>query len=189
MQKSEKSSDPNREYLFLGETPLWKWLVKAMLGEKRPSQPTRIACLVQWGISIFLIAWHGLRFFALSNRALIEEKKGIRVELLIHLKAFILGFEPDAFLERLEWLHVLGVVSWGIVLFGVVFMYRQSKAYLWVACTGLFIYFLSHVVFFSWSYFFKEVGLGEQLLVLISFLLFLLHYLFFNGKEVGTTTA
>ena len=188
MQKSEKSSDPNREYLFLGDTPVWKWLVKTVLGEKTPPDTTRKASFVQWGIALFLMSWHALRLFALTNRGLIEEKKGVRVDLLVRMKAFSLGYETEAFLTALERLHTAGAVSWGIMLFGIALMYRQSNAYPFVVGFGLIGYFFMHIVLFSWAYFFQEVGTVEQLLVLVSFLLFLLHFLWLHGKEESIHT-
>lgn len=185
MQKSEKSTDPNREYLFLGDTPAWKWMVRTILGEKRPSDSTRMAAFVQWGISFFLMCWHALRFFALNNRGLIEEKKGVRVELLVRLKAFSMGYRTEAFLTALERLHTVGAASWAIIMVGIALMYRQSNAYPFVVGIGLICYLFTHVVLFSWGYFFYEVGTVEQLLVLVSFLLFLFHFLWLHGKEEG----
>jgi hypothetical protein len=185
MQKSEKSSDPNREYLFLGDTPAWKWLVKTILGENRPPESTRIAAIVQWSISLFLMSWHALRLFALTNRGLIEEKKGVRVDLLVRMKAFSLGYETEAFLTSLERLHTVGSVCWGFMLVGIALMYRRSNAYPFVVGAALMGYFFTHVVLFSWGYFFQEVGAIEQLLTLVSFLLFLFHFLWLHGREEG----
>jgi hypothetical protein len=185
MQKSENSSDPNQEYLFLGDTPVWKWLKKAIIGEKRPSDSTRMISYLQWGIALFLISWHGLRFFALNNRAFIEQEKGVRVEHLIRLKAFSLGYSPKNFLQALEYLHIASVVCWACIMVGIALMYRQSNAYPLPLVIGLLAYFIAHQLLFSWGYYFYEVGNIEQWLVLISGILFGVHYIFLRKGKLG----
>src|SRR3989338_1967035 len=141
-----------------------------IFGKETPDNYTKFSfflALVIW--SIFLI-WSVLGSIAIRMREMIVDQKEIDVTEMIEARGIELGFEPNAFIDRLEAFHALSICFWLVVFIGLVLLWRKNERFVYFFFTGcgfFLFFFLVVLVFFFFNfyiiYFLKREKSGQQL--------------------------
>jgi hypothetical protein len=162
--------------------PLLIRLRNFIFGKESPDTYTKFSfflALVIW--AIFLI-WSVLGTVAIRMREVIFDQKEIDVTAMIEQRGTELGFEPNAFIGRLEAFHALSIGFWGVVFIGLVLLWRKNERFIYVFFTGCGLYLLFMWVMLGFGYYSQDTTFFDK----IAFAILVLHtavYAFFLKRE------
>jgi hypothetical protein len=120
---------------------LLRKLRNLVFGSNRPAFLIRLGCYVNLLIWLVFTAWHVISYSVISARKLLLTAKQVDVEQLIFERGRALGFEPELFLDYLLQYHVLAVISWTIILIGIVLCWRQRLYFIYLILGGAALYY------------------------------------------------
>jgi hypothetical protein len=136
---------------------------KFILGEKQPDSLTKVtfySCLFLW--SIFFV-WSLLSFGAIFFRETIQNEKKLPVSDMINARGIELGFDSGDFIDRLLVFHAISLISWIIVLVGILFIWRKIPSYVYFFFGGTGIYFLTMVLYLNLDYYIEDTTFFDKI--------------------------
>jgi hypothetical protein len=172
---SENSTHKHRERQIFGEVSIERWLFHVVFGKNVPGGYTMVTVVSGGILSLWLWLWHVLRWFALFNRDLIEQRRGVEVEDMVRFTSLVYKMDASTFLQSLEHFHLISSICWFFILIGIVSIYRKTSAFYWIIFPFLLILLLLYPIFFNWYYFWYETGSTERILFLAITVIFCMY--------------
>jgi len=153
-----------------------------IFGTTAPDMYTKFSFfLALTGWAIFMI-WAVMGTIAIRMREMIFDNKEIDVTALIEDRGIALGFEPNAFIGRLEAFHALSIVFWAIAFIGLVLLWRKNERFIYFYFTGCGLYLLFMWVMLGFGYYSKDTTFFDK----IAFAVMVVHtgvYAYFLKRE------
>lgn len=142
-----------------------KTIEQWLLGKDTPALWMRIVFLINLGISLVFIVWHGLSLYALSTSDLILEKKGIDIVSILQNHAEVIGLNPATILDRLLVFQYISVGVWSLFLIHLIFFWRKKLFAFWVHLFCVLAYFGTIIFYFNFNFFNQDIRLSDKVLL------------------------
>lgn len=134
-----------------------------IFGTETPDMYTKFSFFLAFaGWAIFML-WSVLGTIVIRMRELIVDNKEIDVTALIEARGIALGFEPDAFIGRLEAFYALSIVCWTVVFIGLVLLWRKNERFMYVYFTGCGCYLILMWTMLGFGYYSRDTTFFDKI--------------------------
>ncbi len=134
-----------------------------IFGTQSPDNYTKFSFFFALIIWVIFMVWSVLGSIAIRMRNTIFDQKEIDVTAMIEKRGQELGFEPHAFIGRLEAFHALSIIFWIIVFIGLVLLWRKNERFMYVFFTGCGLYLLFMLVMLGFRYFAQDTTFFDKI--------------------------
>jgi len=163
-------------------TLLLKRMRNFIFGKEVPDMYTKFSFWLGLVIWFIFMVWAVLGSIAIRMREIIVDEKEIDVTAMIGQRGTELGFEPEAFIGRLEAFYALSIGFWIVVFIGLVLLWRKNERFIYVFFTGCGLYLLFMWVMLGFSYYAQDTTFFDK----IAFVVLVAHtgvYAYFLKRE------
>lgn len=153
-----------------------------IFGKETPDTYTKFSFFLALSIWLIFLTWSVLGSIAIRMREMIVDQKEINVTEMIEARGIELGFEPNAFIGRLEAFHALSIGFWIVVFIGLVLLWRKNERFVYFFFTGCGLYLLFMWVMLGFGYYRGDTTFFDK----IVFWIMVLHtavYAYFLKRE------
>ena len=153
-----------------------------IFGQESPDNYTKFSFFLALVIWLIFLTWSVLGTIAIRMREMIVDQKEINVTEMIEARGIKLGFEPNAFIGRLEAFHAISIGFWMIVFIGLVLLWRKNERFVYFFFTGCALYLLFMLVMLGFGYYSGDTTFFDK----IAFAIMVLHtavYAYFLKRE------
>lgn len=147
-----------------------------VLGENTPKTFTKIVFFIGLFIAFIFEIWNSISFFILKSPDFLKKHKQVDVKAIIELRGKELGFKSLDFYQKLEFFHLSSIIIWGIILIGLIFLWRQKKWSIYLIIVALVTYISILLFSLSPTYFIEDLTLFDKINITILFILMLIQH-------------
>jgi hypothetical protein len=134
-----------------------------IFGKESPDNYTKFSFWLGLIIWLIFMIWAVLGSVAIRMREIIVDQKEIDVTAMIERRGAELGFEPNAFIGRLEAFYALSIGFWIVVFIGLVLLWRKNERFIYVFFTGCGLYLLFMWVMLGFSYYSQDTTFFDKI--------------------------
>lgn len=157
-----------------------------IFGKIAPDGYTKFSFFLALAGWLIFLLWSVLGNIAIRMRGLIVNEKEVDVTAMIEKRGTELGFEPQAFIGRLEAFYALSLVFWIITFIGLILLWRKNLRFTWFFFGGCGLYLLFMWVMLGFGYWRQDTTFFDK----IAFSVMVLHtavYAYFLKREKDGT--
>lgn len=181
-----QSEEGEEKTPFQSPVPYIVMLRNFIFGKEKPDVLTQVNFFINLFISLSFFIWHILSWLAISKRELIWQKKGISVEGLIESRGVELGFGSGELLSRLLTLHGISVICWGVILLGLVRLYRRKADFIYIVIPSLFFYVGMYLFYLSFRFFIEDTTAYDKLSMILVLLSATIEFVLLKRRQGGS---
>lgn len=166
--------------------PLLNRLRNFIFGKESPDGYTKFSFFLALAGWLIFLTWSVLGNIAIRMRGLIVNEKEVDVTTMIEKRGTELGFEPHAFIGRLEAFYAISLVFWIITFVGLILLWRKKMRFVWFFFGGCGLYLLFMWVMLGFGYWREDTTFFDK----IAFAVMVLHtavYAYFMKREISGT--
>lgn len=163
----ETAEEPVKKTKFQSPLPFLIRLRNLIFGKKRPDIYTLVTFYINLALTLTFLLWCVVGYVAVASRNYIFEEKGVPVESIIQRRGVELGFQPEDFVSRIMTFNAIGAICWGVVLFGLILLYRKRRQFSYFVFGGLLFYIGMIIFYLSFRYFMDDTTLFDKISLLI----------------------
>lgn len=153
-----------------------------IFGKTAPDNYTQFSFFLGLIICVIFMLWSVLGSVAIRMREIIVNEKEIDVTAMIERRGAELGFEPQAFIGRLEAFYALSIGFWFVVFVGLIMLWRKNLRFIYIFWSGCGLYLVFMWVMLGFGYYRDDTTLFDK----IAFLVLVIHtsvYAYFLKRE------
>jgi len=143
--------------------PLLIRLRNFIFGKESPDNYTKFSFYFALIIWVIFMIWSVLSSVAIRMRTIVFDRKEIDVTAMIEQRGLALGFQPNAFIGRLEAFYALSIIFWIIVFIGLVLLWRKNERFIYFFFTGCGLYLLFMWVMLGFSYYAQDTTFFDKI--------------------------
>ncbi|NVK64871.1 MAG: hypothetical protein HWE22_09805 [Flavobacteriales bacterium] len=183
---SEHTAEANeKKTKFQSPKPILVRLRNLIFGKRKPDIFTRLTFYINLVIWLSFMLWNLIGYIAISSRKMITEIKGIEVEKIIAARGVELGFEPMDFISRLNVVHGVGVLCWGVIFFGLILLYRKRRQFVYFIIGGVVFYLGLNIFYLSFQFFREDTTSFDKIALLVMVLSTIIHSFLMKNERRG----
>ncbi|HLP56266.1 MAG TPA: hypothetical protein VK151_14615 [Fluviicola sp.] len=156
-----------------------------IFGKESPDTYTKFSFFLALSIWLIFLTWSVLGSIAIRMREMIVDQKEINVTEMIEARGIELGFEPNAFIGRLEAFHALSIGFWIVVFIGLVLLWRKNERFVYFFFTGCGLYLLFMWVMLGFGYYRGDTTFFDKIVFWIMVLHTAVYAYFLKREKTG----
>ncbi len=185
----QDEQDDHKETLFNSPIPLLIRLRNFIFGKEKPDSYTKVTFYLNFIPALLFFFWNIASFFAVYLRQLIQDQKGVPVDLIIRSRGEMLGFDGEEFVSRVQTFYSVSAICWFVVLFGTILIWRKRERFVYFIFGGTLFYLGMTIFYMNYSFFKEDITFFDKIIYLAVLANSLLYFLLLRKEKRGESLS